>query len=106
MFGFCQSPFIFTRLCKPIVRFFGALLIRLLNYIDDWFFSENQERIHELQGFVTSVLGLLGWLLNNKGEGPAGQVKFLGVLVDAVARKFHVPEGKKLKTTTVFAKRH
>ena len=41
---------------------------------------------------------MLGWLLNGKGEGPGGNVRFLGAIVDAVAREFRVPEAKKLKT--------
>jgi hypothetical protein len=98
LFGFCQAPFIFTKICRPIVRFLGALLIKLLNYIDDWFFSDKPEKLAELQSLVHAILGMLGWLLNDKGEGPGLSVKFLGVVVDTVAREFKVPEAKKLKT--------
>src|SRR5687767_12604541 len=38
IFGFCQAPFIFTKICRVVVRFFGALLIRLMNFIDDFIF--------------------------------------------------------------------
>ena len=32
LFGFCQAPFLFTKISRVVVRFFGALLIKLMNF--------------------------------------------------------------------------
>ena len=33
LFGMCQAPFYFTKICRPIVRLFGALKTPALNYV-------------------------------------------------------------------------
>src|SRR5688572_4309023 len=45
LFGFCQAPFVFTKVCRVIVRFCGALLIHVLNFVDDFLFSADPSKI-------------------------------------------------------------
>ena len=37
VFGNGQAPFIFTKTCHPLVRFFGVIKLPCFNYMDDWF---------------------------------------------------------------------
>ena len=98
LFGFCQAPFIFTKVCRPIVRLCGALLIHVVNFVDDFLFSETAREIMDLQRFVDNVFHMLGWILSEKVETGV-RVKFLGFIVDAEKRMFMVPDGVKLKVS-------
>jgi hypothetical protein len=90
LFGMCQAPFYFTKICRPIVRLFGALRTPALNYIDDWFWSISKDRLVGVRLFIRTLFDLLGWTFNDKGEEGVG-VKFLGFIVDSVRRTFVVP---------------
>ena len=96
LFGMCNAPFVFTKICRPIVRFFGAALAKLLNFIDDWLLSAKPNEIARLRTFFENVLGRLGWVFNEKGE-EGTSVTFLGYIVDSVRREFIVPESKIVK---------
>jgi hypothetical protein len=84
-----------------MVRFFGALLIKLMNFIDDFLFSSKSAEIHHLQSFVDRLLHLLGWTLSLKDNQFGEKVKFLGFLIDSVKRKFSIPQSKCDKTIAV-----
>jgi len=90
LFGMCQAPFYFTKICRPIVRLFGALRTPALNYIDDWFWSIPELRLEGVRRFIRLLFHMLGWKFNAKGEEGVG-VKFLGFIVDSVRRMFVVP---------------
>jgi hypothetical protein len=98
LFGFCQAPFIFTKITRVIVRFFGSLLIKVINFVDDFLFTEEPSKIERLQIFVDLILQLLGWTLSMKDNQFGETVKFLGFLIDATHRKFRIPESVKEKT--------
>ena len=35
LFGGTTAPFVFTKTCRPMVRYLGAILVSLINFIDD-----------------------------------------------------------------------
>ena len=76
LFVFCQAPFVFTRICKVIVKFCGVLLIPVINFIDDFLFSTEQAKLVELQ--------TLGWTMSEKSNQIENTVKFLGFIIDSV----------------------
>ena len=90
LFGMCQAPFFFTKICRPIVRLFGALKTPALNYIDDWFWSVLEADLEGVSLFIRTLFRLLGWTFNAKGE-EGTNVKFLGFIIDSVRRMFVVP---------------
>ena len=95
LFGMCQAPFYFTRICKPIARLFGALKFPALSYIDDWFWSSAPDKVKRLHWFIEMFFSMLGWTFNAKGE--KGEcVHLLGFIVDMVRRKFVIPEEKRI----------
>ena len=94
LFGMCQAPFFFTRICKPIARLFGALKFPALNYIDDWFWSPAAKDVNGLRKFINGFFELLGWTFNDKGE-QGERVHLLGFIIDLVRRKFVIPEQKR-----------
>ena len=100
LFGMCQAPLFFTRICKPMAAFFGAVKIPALNYIDDWFWATRPGLVPELCRFLQAFFELLGWSFNDKGrEGT--EVKLLGFVLDLVRRRFVVPMEKRTATLSI-----
>jgi len=92
LFGLCQAPFVFTKICRTIVRFFGALMIRLVNFVDDFLFCENPAKLIQLQKFVDKIFHMCGWTLSEKDNQIGTRVKFLGFVIDSETRRFAIPE--------------
>lgn len=92
LFGFCQAPFVFTKICRVIVRFGGALLIGIVNFVDDFLFSEEPGKLKVLELFVDSIFTLLGWTFSLKDNQMGERVKFLGFIVDSTQRKYFIPD--------------
>jgi hypothetical protein len=95
LFGMCQAPFFFTKICKPIARLFATLRIPALNYIDDWFWALAKGSEGPILQFIQNLFGLLGWSFNNKGE-EGERVTMLGFIIDMVLRKFVIPHEKQV----------
>ena len=49
LFGWCLASFYFTKICRPIISLLGALLIRVINFVDDFLFSEAPEKVETLK---------------------------------------------------------
>ena len=100
LFGGTTAPFIFTKLCRPMVRFLGAILVSVVNFIDDWLFGAMLAEFGRLKSLVDKLFLVLGWVFNAKGEEGV-VVKFLGYLVDSSKREFTVPSDKVERTVAV-----
>ena len=86
LFGMCQAPFFFTRICKPIARLFATLNVPALNYIDDWFWALAAGTEGPILKFIHELFELLGWSFNEKGE-QGERVTMLGYVIDMVQQK-------------------
>ena len=76
-----------------MVRFLGALLVSLINFMDDWLFGAMITEFERLKTLIDKLFIALGWVFNTKGEEGV-IVKFLGYLVDASRREFTIPSAK------------
>ena len=98
VFGLGPAPMYFTKICKPIVTFLRILSILLINYIDDWLFSEKSAKVEGLVEFIKWILVILGWAWNEKSHWfPSFIVAFLGFLIDAEKFEVQVPEERRLR---------
>ena len=100
LFGMCQAPLYFTRVCKELAAFFGALKVPNLHYIDDWYWPVKEGSIPDMSSYVLKFFTRLGWSFNEKGEEGV-LVRLLGFVVDLVGRKFVVPKEKREATLTL-----
>jgi hypothetical protein len=100
LFGMCQAPLYFTKVCKVLAALFGALKIPNLHYIDDWYWPVKKGTIPEMREFMVSLFTRLGWSFNEKGE-EGTQVKLLGFVLDLVKRTFVVPKEKREATLSL-----
>jgi len=95
IFGLNLAPMIFHKIMREVVRFFRALGIKVLNYIDDFLFNETVEKIRPLIEFVRWLLPRLGWTTNEKCEwDPKFAVVFLGLIADTEKYEYRVPDEK------------
>ena len=94
-FGLKPAGFWFTKMNRPIVIFFRAVSLRLLNYLDDWLFSSDPKRVYEALHFSMVILVALGFSLNHSKQcDPATSVKALGFVVNSISLSYEVPKKK------------
>jgi hypothetical protein len=88
-FGLKPASFVFTKTNRPIVTFFRALLLRLMNYLDDWVNAESPKRIWEALFLTLHILTALGWEINMEKEAdPASSLKALGFVLNSTSNEF------------------
>lgn len=97
-FGLCTSPYIFTKIMKPVIsklRLEGMLLIL---YLDDFLFIHNSKDLCEknIQKAI-SFLQDLGFIINfEKSTLVASQkCKYLGFIIDSVSHILKLTDKKK-----------
>jgi hypothetical protein len=95
LFGMCQAPFKFTTICKPISRWFGALRIASMYYIDDWYWPSKPLDVDGLLAYVRKLFTLLGWTFAKKSQRGT-RIHLLGFILDLTQRKFIVPHEKNI----------
>lgn len=93
LFGMCQAPFKFTTICKPIARWFAAVRIASMYYIDDWYWPSKPLDVDGLLAYVRKFFTLLGWTFAKKSQ-KGTRIHLLGFILDLVQRKFIVPHEK------------
>lgn len=88
-FGLKTATFIFTKINRPILSFFRAILLRLMNYLDDWVNAESPKRICEALFLTLDILTALGWVINmDKQSPPATALKALGFVINSISNEF------------------
>ena len=90
LFGFCLAPFYFTKICRPIARWFGAVKMPTLNFIDDWMWNAKR---HGVSHIVDILFKALGWEFSAKDQHGVS-VEMLGFIIDSMRREFYVPVKK------------
>ena len=100
LFGMCQAPFKFTTICKPISRWFGALRIASMYYIDDWYWPSKPLRVDSLLAYIRKLFVLLGWTFAKKSQ-KGTRIQLLGFILDLVKRKFIVPHEKNIALSSM-----
>ena len=93
LFGMCQAPFYFTKICRPIVRLFGAVKLPAVSFIDDWLWSPHKGKKERAETFIAGIFSSLGWSFNDKNQ-EGTRVQFLGLIIDSVKREFVAPDAK------------
>jgi hypothetical protein len=64
-FGLATSPFVFTKVCKPILEYFRSQGFQISAYLDDWILAADTKDLAQQQvNTVVTLLQQLGWLVN------------------------------------------
>ena len=101
-FGCRSSPFLFSRFADAIHWIVGNKTGRdtYLHYVDDFFFvgTAGSKECSQLMVAMRDICGELEVPLSDeKEDGPAPQLTFLGVLLDSVRQTISLPEDKQEK---------
>lgn len=110
---FCQLPFglatacyVFTKLIKQLVQRWRKLGIRLIPYIDDFFFTASSaQEFAYVQAQVLADFAKAGFVLSKEKcqLQMSHVVKFLGFVVDTLHGKFHLSATAKAKLASAIS---
>ena len=96
-FGLTSAPFVFTKICKPIVNWLRTQGVRLVIYLDDFLIiGRTQEEALRYTKLIVSLLLYLGFLINwEKSElEPQNSCQFLGMIINSAVMSLELPEKK------------
>jgi DNA-directed RNA polymerase subunit N (RpoN/RPB10) len=95
-FGAIKACAIFQGLSDAVVLFMERRNFHVISYIDDFLCVEDSfDRCLECMNVLSELLVSLGFVINEqKREGPAETLTFLGVSIDCVRRTLSLPESK------------
>ena len=107
LFGVTHGPRWWTKVLRPVVKYFRSLGIRCVIYIDDiiFFLGQDFAKACEETDFIINTILKLGLSINLKKSiiKPTQRVEFLGFIVDSRILKLFAPDHK-LKDTKKSAK--
>ncbi|XP_070518817.1 uncharacterized protein [Cardiocondyla obscurior] len=97
-FGLCTSPYIFTKIIKPVINKLRLLEIVLVIYLDDFLFiHKSKNKCEENTKKAIKLLESLGFIIKyEKSCLTADQkIKYLGFIIDSVNLSLNLPDKKK-----------
>uniref|UniRef100_A0A914VC37 Reverse transcriptase domain-containing protein n=1 Tax=Plectus sambesii TaxID=2011161 RepID=A0A914VC37_9BILA len=96
-FGLAQSPRVYTKVIRPVAAVLRQLGIRLIVYLDDWLFlNEDSKALERDLAKAMSLFDRLGLAVNVEKSviTPAQCIEYLGMLIDTRCMTLSVPEEK------------
>ena len=103
-FGLSSAPFIFTKVVRPLVRYWRSRAVRITVYLDDGLGSARDfPRCEAASVFVKSSLQLSGFLPNDSKSiwQPTCCLVWLGYTIDLSSRIISIPSERILSTEQV-----
>ena len=103
-FGLCTSPYVFTKLLKPVARYLRCRGFISVIYLDDIWLTGKTEEACNLNVLRTKeLLETLGFLLNFEkcSLTPSQVCKFLGLLFNSKEYHVELPTDKRCKILNV-----
>lgn len=97
-FGLCTSPFIFSKMLKPILSLLRHQGILCVNYLDDFvILSNTKDNCAKSTAYVIDMLKNLGFVINEKKSSlsPSRICTFLGFVYDTTSMTLQLPSEKK-----------
>ena len=99
-FGLSTSPFIFTKIMKPVVAYLRKIGVIVVIYLDDFLIigATREECLNSLR-LTIDLLQFLGFIINFEKSVlvPSKICKFLGVIINSVDMTLELPREKKAK---------
>lgn len=96
-FGLASSPYVFTKVCKPILEHLRSRGFRISAYLDDWLLiAESKQQAVTQARQVVSLLLDLGWIVNFKKTVlvPTQQLEHLGFVLNTQSMTALLPAVK------------
>ena len=99
-FGLCTSPYVFTKLMRPVVRFLRESGVKLVMYLDDiLILADSIEKCAAHTERVVETLIALGFTINweKSIRLPGVSIEYLGFIFDSQQMKVSLPQRKREK---------
>ncbi|KAG1439961.1 hypothetical protein G6F56_012098 [Rhizopus delemar] len=96
-FGLATSPFVFTKVCRPILEHFRSQGFKISAYLDDWILAASTKDLAMQQAqAVVALLRKLGWIVNLKKSvlTPTQQLEHLGFVLNTRTMTATLPSKK------------
>ena len=96
-FGLSTACYMFTKLLRPLVRYWRGQGVKIVVYLDDGLgAAAGSERALHASNFVQSTLKQAGFVLNTEKSTlkPTQRLKWLGFVVDLAQGQIEVPDDK------------
>lgn len=106
-FGLCTSPYIFTKIMKPVINTIRKAGILSVIYIDDLLIiGRSFEACSENFNFVRCLLERLGLTINYQKscQEPSKKCKYLGFIINSKDLRLELPKDKKNRITEIINK--
>jgi len=99
-FGLCTSPYVYTKIMKPVMNKLRLLGILSIIYIDDLIFINKilKKCLKNIQD-AKNLLESLGFLINFKKSAliPNQKCKYLGFIINAIDYTLNLTDKKKIQ---------
>ena len=96
-FGLSSAPYAFTKIMRPLVRWWRSKGIRIVVYLDDGICAvESEQQAFRTSGLVQDTLCQAGFVANEAKSfwSPSHKVQWLGFIVDLLVGCITVPDKK------------
>ena len=106
-FGLSSACYIFTKLVRPLVRYWRARGIKITVYLDDGLgVASNEQQALEASQLVRDTLTKAGFVAHPEKSQwiPTQRLVWLGFVIDMAVGQIEVPEDKLLATKELAAK--
>lgn len=97
-FGLSISPYIFTKIIKPVVAYLRTRAYMSIVYLDDFLcLGESAGECQSNMEATVTLLKQLGFIINEKKsqQNPTRQCKFLGFIINSSRMVLDLPENKR-----------
>ena len=99
-FGLCTSPYVYSKILKPVLAFLRTKGMKVTNYLDDFLiFGESKEECLSNLYCVQNLLTSLGFVVNSKKSQliPNTCCKYLGFIINSKEMCIELTKEKKIK---------
>lgn len=103
-FGLSISPFLFTKILKPVINYLRSLGYLSVIYLDDICLIGKNAKICRANMIQTKILlESLGFLINESKSNPfpSTRCKFLGLMVDSIKYCIELPDVKRVELVSL-----
>ncbi|KAG1155972.1 hypothetical protein G6F37_008047 [Rhizopus arrhizus] len=96
-FGLASVPYLFTKICRPILEWARTQSIRVSVYLDDWILAAKSKTLAlQHTNMLVQQLQQLGWIVNTKKSvlSPTRNLEHLGFCLDTTTMTASLPAKK------------
>ncbi|KAG0758604.1 hypothetical protein G6F25_006029 [Rhizopus arrhizus] len=96
-FGLAPVPYLFTKICRPILEWARTQGIRVSAYLDDWILAAKSRKLAlQHTNMLVQQLQQLGWIVNTKKSvlSPTRNLEHLGFCLDTTTMTASLPAKK------------